>query len=120
MNLCGEQREGRRGAYRFFVATVFQRRIEDFTCGHCGAKVEGNGYTNHCPKCLWSKHVDENPGDRAARCGGMMEPTGVEVRAGGEERVAHRCLTCGYRFATRVLESDDREALVRLSQRQLE
>ena len=45
---------------------------EDFVCEHCGAEVKGDGYTNHCPKCLWSKHVDVHPGDRAAECGGMM------------------------------------------------
>ncbi|MBR6751902.1 MAG: RNHCP domain-containing protein, partial [Alphaproteobacteria bacterium] len=42
----------------------FVKRVENFTCAHCGAEVFGNGYTNHCPKCLWSRHVDNNPGDR--------------------------------------------------------
>lgn len=23
-------------------------------CEHCSAEVLGTGYTNHCPKCLWS------------------------------------------------------------------
>ena len=58
----------------------FNRRIEDFTCEHCGTEVHGNGYTNHCPNCLWSKHVDINPGDRAADCGGLMEPIAVEIQ----------------------------------------
>ncbi|MBU3901416.1 RNHCP domain-containing protein, partial [Patescibacteria group bacterium] len=44
----------------------FQRKIEDFVCGHCGPKIKGTGYTDHCPKCLWSQHVDVNPGDRQA------------------------------------------------------
>ncbi|MFN2146641.1 MAG: RNHCP domain-containing protein, partial [Anaerolineales bacterium] len=35
----------------------FQRRIEYFICEHCGAEVSGVGFTNHCPVCLWSKHV---------------------------------------------------------------
>ncbi|HLL91284.1 MAG TPA: RNHCP domain-containing protein, partial [Tepidisphaeraceae bacterium] len=55
----------------------FTRQVEDFTCGHCGRSVRGNGYTNHCPGCLWSRHVDVNPGDRAAACGGLMEPVAV-------------------------------------------
>ena len=50
----------------------FTRVVEDFTCGQCGAAVTGDGYTNHCPLCLWSRHVDINPGDRAAECGGLM------------------------------------------------
>jgi hypothetical protein len=49
----------------------FQRVIEDFECEHCGHLEEGNGYTNHCTSCLWSKHVDINPGDRAAECQGL-------------------------------------------------
>ena len=60
----------------------FQRRKEDFVCEHCGASVKGNGYTNHCPCCLWSKHVDINPGDRAESCGGLMEPVSVVSRQG--------------------------------------
>lgn len=27
-------------------------------------------FWNHCPNCLSSKHVDEMPGDREAKCGG--------------------------------------------------
>lgn len=42
----------------------FTKTVEDFICAHCGTHVRGNGYTNHCPECLWSKHVDNNPGDR--------------------------------------------------------
>lgn len=73
----------------------FQRRIEDFVCEHCGLKVIGDGYTNHCPKCLWSKHVDVHPGDRAEQCGGMMKPTTIEG-ASPDYRIVHRCERCGF------------------------
>ena len=56
----------------------FQKRVEDFVCEHCGTRVGGSGYTNHCPKCLWSKHVDVYPGDRANPCQGLMDPIGYE------------------------------------------
>lgn len=54
----------------------FSKNDSGFVCAHCGKKVEPLGYTsrNHCPFCLWSLHVDENPGDRACECGGEMEP----------------------------------------------
>ena len=55
----------------------FARTVEDFVCEKCGTQVEGDGYTNHCPHCLWSRHVDVNPGDRKATCKGMMEPVAV-------------------------------------------
>ena len=38
---------------------TFIRKTEDFICENCGAVVVGNGYTNHCPACLYSKHVEE-------------------------------------------------------------
>lgn len=72
----------------------FQRHIEDFTCDHCGAAVTGNGYTNHCPHCLYSKHVDINPGDRANDCGGMLVPVGLEQKS-DNWTVLHQCRKCG-------------------------
>lgn len=44
-------------------------------------KVEKLGYScrNHCPHCLYSKHVDINPGDREESCHGLLEPVGVEI-----------------------------------------
>ncbi|MEL7603985.1 MAG: GTPase RsgA, partial [Bacillota bacterium] len=45
---------------------------ESFTCKVCGTLVvpEGAGsqHRNHCPHCLSSMHVDEEPGDRACLC----------------------------------------------------
>lgn len=91
----------------------FERRKEDFTCEHCGAEVEGNGYTNHCPKCLWGKHVDINPGDRAATCGGMMSPVSYEKK-GGEFVILHRCVKCGAERKNKSAEDDDFEKIITL------
>jgi len=95
----------------------FQRRIEDFRCEHCGAIVKGSGYTNHCPYCLWSKHVDVNPGDRAAECGAMMEPVGVQVQGDGYV-IIHRCTGCGLERRNKATPDDDFEALLALAGRQ--
>ena len=48
---------------------------EDFTCSHCGEIVKKLNYTarNHCPNCLYSKHLDINPGDRLNTCHGLMK-----------------------------------------------
>ncbi len=94
----------------------FERRIEDFTCEHCGASVVGNGYTDHCPECLWGKHVDENPGDRSANCGGSMEPIGVEERA-GRYRIHYRCQSCGHQFVVGAAKDDKLETIIILSQK---
>ena len=74
----------------------FTRTIEDFTCEQCGASVTGNGYTNHCPHCLWSKHVDIFPGDREAECQGLMAPVTLQVKTSSgfdKARILHRCTT---------------------------
>jgi len=89
----------------------FTRRVEDFTCEHCGREVRGNGYTNHCPRCLYSKHVDVNPGDRASDCGGLMVP----VAAGIERDVyflVHRCAKCGLIHRNKTSPRDNTEAVL--------
>jgi hypothetical protein len=95
----------------------FQRKKEDFTCGQCGFFVRGNGYTNHCPQCLWCRHVDVNPGDRAAECGGMMDPVGLEKKS-GRYVIVHACTECGFRRKNASAPEDSIEALLALSRRQ--
>jgi len=92
----------------------FIRKIEDFECENCGKKVEGNGYTDHCPKCLWGKHVDlETPGDRASGCRGLMEPIKTSYEK-GEFKIFYKCLKCGHEFWVRCDKKDEREELVGL------
>jgi hypothetical protein len=79
----------------------FQRKKEDFVCQNCGTKVKGNGYTNHCPVCLYSKHVDINPGDRLSSCHGLMAPEDFEIK-NGEYVIIHRCLKCGLKKKKQV------------------
>ena len=92
----------------------FTRKKEDFVCEFCGQLVHGNGYTNHCPHCLTSKHVDINPGDRACTCHGLMMATGFELRH-GTEYIIHTCQKCGYTRANKVSAADNREAIMALS-----
>ena len=73
---------------------ICYRMIQDFDCERCGhlegqnkfspsvlefsvltrfvSSQERNGYTNHCSQCLWSKHVDINPGDRSPE---LLQPS---------------------------------------------
>ena len=97
------------------MSKKFERKIENFVCEHCQAKVVGNGYTNHCPKCLWSKHVDINPGDRAEKCGGLMEPVFVELEK-GQYVVTYKCEICGLKKRNHILEGDNIDELIRLSE----
>lgn len=92
----------------------FQRTVEDFVCEHCGAQVSGNGYTNHCPRCLWGKHVDVNPGDRAETCGGMMEPLALEGSS-PDYKILHRCTRCRAERRISVSLDDDADAILHLA-----
>lgn len=89
---------------------LFQKKVEDFSCGHCFLYVRGNGYTNHCPKCLWSRHVDIHPGDRRSKCRGLMEPVSGFLE-GGEWKILHRCLICGHEKKNRLAEGDNFRSL---------
>lgn len=83
---------------------------DGFTCKVCGRPVvsqgAGSGHRNHCPNCLSSLHLDNEPGDRAANCGGIMEAVGVWVRKGGEWAIIHRCKRCGH-FSSNRSAADD-------------
>lgn len=93
---------------------MFKRTIENFKCENCGYKVTGNGYTNHCPKCLWSKHVDVHPGDRAEACQGMMRPIAVQQEH-GEYFILHKCERCGLERRNKTAPEDDFEKLIELA-----
>lgn len=96
---------------------LFQKNIEDFVCKNCGTIVKGTGYTNHCPKCLFSKHVDTNPGDRAHYCQGLMEPIRIENK-GKEYSIVHKCLSCGEERKNKVQDNDDFEEVLKIAQKQ--
>ena len=69
-----------------------------FTCAHCACLVlplENGSVRNHCPRCLYSLHVDEFPGDRASLCGGVLEPIGVEQHSKKGWVIVHLCQKCG-------------------------
>lgn len=96
------------------MAKNFQKKKEDFVCDNCGQGVVGDGYTDHCPHCLWGKHVDINPGDRAAKCGGAMKPIGVEEK-GGNYRIGYSCEKCDHRFIVKMAKDDDMDQVIKIS-----
>lgn len=89
----------------------FTRNKEDFICANCQKKVMGDGYTNHCPDCLFSVHVDENPGDRQSKCGGLMKPIGL-TKKHGEDKLIHYCQKCGQEKVNRLSPNDNQKALL--------
>jgi predicted amidophosphoribosyltransferase len=98
---------------KWVMGQKFKRKIEDFVCENCGKEVKGNGFTNHCPHCLWSKHVDINPGDRESLCQELMEPIKVE-KEGEEYILIHKCMKCGYEKRNKVSKEDNFEEILKI------
>ena len=106
-----------RGADRWRLQ--FRSLTGEFRCRRCRLMVfpptSGGRHRNHCPYCLWSRHVDGRvPGDRASDCGSAMEPIGTFHRPNGEQVVLHRCLGCGTARHCRVAADDNQALLMRL------
>jgi len=90
-----------------------------FKCGHCkqfiGAPASGGRHRNHCPNCLYSRHVDlKRPGDRKAECRSLMQPIGRIARRNGEQVLIHRCLGCGKDDPNRIAADDNPVLLMTL------
>ncbi len=94
----------------------FTKKVENFICENCGKSVMGNGYTNHCPFCLYSKHVDINPGDRSCNCGGLMKPIEIQQK-NGEFVILHKCTKCGFERKNKVQENDDINKIIEISKK---
>ena len=100
MNRENKRRQLKKGYYKTHACR------DGFTCKVCdrpvGPPPYGEQHRNHCNNCLASLHLDNEPGDRAADCGGIMDPIGVWVRQNGEWAVIHRCRRCGHLSPNRV------------------
>ncbi len=90
---------------------IFIPRQEPFDCEHCAVHVKpliDGSYRNHCPKCLWSKHVDrDGPGDRKSECEGLMKPVGIDFRRNKGWMIVHRCEECGKEIRNSTACDDD-------------
>lgn len=100
---------------------------QSFICIHCQmhvscapevARVQNR---NHCPYCLWSRHLDAHrAGDRLAGCRAAMEPIGLAVKfhrnkyaseRDGELMLIHQCTICP-KLALNRIAADDYPSLV--------
>lgn len=100
---------------------LFTKNDSGFICGNCGKEVEPLGYSsrNHCPFCLWSRHLDVNPGDRQSECKGLMEPISAEPTGDGFI-ITHRCVICGKTIRNKAAtkgksQTDDINLLINLT-----
>lgn len=105
MNRENKRKQYEKGYYRNHPCN------EVFTCRVCGRTVvpagAGSDHRNHCPNCLTSLHVDNEPGDRQSECGGIMDAIALWIRKNGECAVIHRCRHCGALSSNRTAADDN-------------
>ncbi len=89
---------------------------EVFTCENCGKNVDKLNYTarDHCPYCLYSKHVDINPGDRMNECKGLLEPIGIE-KFKDTYKIIYKCKKCNQMHKNIIANDDNMKLIIELS-----
>ena len=95
----------------------FTKIDEEFICENCGKKVSKLGYTSrdHCPYCLYSKHVDIMPGDREEDCKGLLKPIRVELDSKKGYVIIYKCEKCNAIRKNKAAEDDNKELLIKLT-----
>ena len=99
----------------------------DFKCARCQTSVSaarqlsGVNNRNHCPFCLWSRHLDlYAAGDRLSACKAPMQPIALTMKHNrnkygfgrGELMLVHMCVGCGKLSINRAAADDDEQTLL--------
>lgn len=89
---------------------------ENFICENCKKEVEALHYTarDHCPFCLYSKHVDINPGDRQNPCKGLLKPVGIE-KFKDTYKILYTCEKCKTPHKNILAKDDSMDKIIALS-----
>ena len=89
---------------------------EEFICENCGKKVNKLNYSarDHCPFCLYSKHVDINPGDRKNNCKGLLKPIGIE-KFRDTYKILYKCEKCGQLHKNIMAKDDNMNKIIEIS-----
>ena len=90
----------------------FKMMDEEFICENCGQKISKLGYTarDHCNYCLYSKHVDINPGDRLNPCQGLLKPISIE-KFKDTYKIIYQCEKC-HEIHKNIMAIDDNMNLI--------
>lgn len=94
----------------------FNMLDEEFICENCNKKAEKLNYTarDHCPYCLYSKHVDINPGDRNNTCHGLLKPIDIE-KYKNTYKIIYKCQKCNQNHKNIIANDDDFNKIISLS-----
>ena len=94
----------------------FSKLDEEFICENCKRNVNKLNYTSrdHCPYCLYSKHVDINPGDRLNSCKGLLIPIGIE-KFKNAYKIIYKCKNCNQTHKNICATDDSFDEIINLS-----
>ena len=94
----------------------FNELDEGFICENCHKKVKPLGYSSrdHCPYCLYSKHVDINPGDRLNPCKGLLKPIEIE-KYKDTYKIIYKCNKCKELHKNIMAKDDDMNEIIKIS-----
>ncbi len=106
-----------------------------FKCINCSKLVPANEHKgtlnrNHCPFCLWSKHVDlTRAGDRLSSCSTGMKPLALTLKKAGVDKygkelkgeimIVHECPKCNKVSINRIAADDNTDELMNLFEESL-
>lgn len=90
----------------------FTMRDEEFICENCKKSISKLNYTarDHCPYCLYSKHVDIMPGDRKNECFGLLIPIAIE-KFKDTYKIVYKCNKCK-KIHKNIMANDDNMDLI--------
>ncbi len=91
---------------------------EEFVCENCNKKVSKLNYSarDHCNYCLYSKHVDIMPGDRANNCKGLLVPIGIE-KYKNTYKIIYKCNKCNQIHKNIMAIDDNYDEIIELSKK---
>ena len=94
----------------------FTMKDENFTCENCNKSVNKLNYTarDHCPYCLYSKHVDIMPGDRQNECQGLLKPIGIE-KFKDTYKIVYQCQKCNQIHKNIMANDDNMDIIIKLT-----
>jgi len=109
------------------MSRSYPQTFGDFKCAPCGHIVSsahwlsGVNNRNHCPYCLWSRHLDlYAAGDRLAACKAPMHPVALTCKHSrnkyasgrGELMLVHQCVDCDNISINRIAADDDTDTIL--------
>ena len=92
---------------------LFTKNDDSFICENCNKEVKELNYSSrdHCNYCLYSKHVDINPGDRQNT---WLKPIGIE-KYKDTYKIIYECERCKEIHKNIMATDDNMDLIIELS-----